>query len=177
MNLHCRFTRFRTVRIRMIFACITFGMVVVGLNASTTLADAPIWSFKGAKWYSLMETGNITVGLPTGITMLDGATGNVLWQRNDLGEIKEEEYNELPGTPLLLIADNSGWAQRKTKLTAIDTFTGKTVWQTEKLAGFTAEVTPVYNRDMLIFLTIRDNRVTKDKPDIYALKLSTGELL
>jgi hypothetical protein len=45
------------------------------------------------------------------------------------------------------------------------------------MLGFTAQVTPVYDRDMLVFITIRDNRVNKDKPDIFALKMSTGELL
>lgn len=142
------------------------------------VSGAPsIWSFKGAKWYSLMETGNVTVGVDHGVAMLDGATGKALWQRNDLGDINEEEYTELAGTPLLLIADNSGWAQRKTKLTALDTLTGQTVWQTEKMLGFTAQISPVYQRDMIVFLTIQDNRRNKDKPDVYALKMSTGELL
>lgn len=142
-----------------------------------TFADTPIWSVKGAKWYSMMETGNVMVGMDKSIAMIDGATGKQLWTRNDLGEIKEDEYTELPGTPLLLIADNSGWAQRKTKLTAVDTLTGATVWQTDKMLGYTVEVSPVYKKDMLVFLTIRDNRMNKDKPDIFALKMSTGELL
>jgi outer membrane protein assembly factor BamB len=55
--------------------------------------------------------------------------------------------------------------------------TGTTVWQTEKMFGYTVEIAPLYSRDMLVFLTIRDNRINKDKPDIYALKMSTGELL
>lgn len=142
-----------------------------------TFAETPIWSVKGAKWYSMMETGNVMVGMDKSIAMIDGATGRQLWTRNDLGEIKEDEYTELPGTPLLLIADNSGWAQRKTKLTALDTLTGATVWQTDKMLGYTVEVSPVYKKDMLVFLTIRDNRMNKDKPDIFALKMSTGELL
>lgn len=143
----------------------------------TVFADTPIWSMKGAKWYSMMETGNVMVGMGNSIAMLDGATGKQMWTRNDLGEIKEDEYNELPGTPLLLIADNSGWAQRKTKLTAIDTLTGATVWQSDKMLGYTVNVSPVYKKDMLVFLTIKDNRMNKDKPDIFALKMSTGELL
>ncbi|MCD9188219.1 MAG: PQQ-like beta-propeller repeat protein [Pyrinomonadaceae bacterium] len=142
-----------------------------------TFAETPIWSVKGAKWYSMMETGNVMVGMDKSIAMIDGATGKQLWTRNDLGEIKEDEYTELPGTPLLLIADNSGWAQRKTKLTAVDTLTGATVWTTDKMLGYTVEVSPVYKKDMLVFLTIRDNRMNKDKPDIFALKMSTGELL
>lgn len=154
------------------------AVAVIALCCAVAVAaDKPIWSFSGAKWYSLMETGNIAVGVSNGIAMIDGATGQQIWQRGDLGDIKEEEYTELQGTPLVIIADNSGWAQRKTKLTALDTFTGETVWQTDKMLGFTVQVTPVYNRDMIVFLTIRDNRINKDKPDIFALKMSTGELL
>ena len=143
-----------------------------------TLAETPIWSFKGAKWYSMMETGNVMVGMENkAVAMMDGATGKQIWTRTDLGEIKEDEYTELAGTPLILFADNSGWAQRKTKITAVDVLTGATVWQTEKMLGYTVEVSPLYKKDMLVFLTIRDNRMNKDKPDIFALKMSTGELL
>ena len=177
MNSATRIIGLSTAAVRVAVALVIFVFVVIAFCPQVFAADTPIWTFKGAKWYSLMETGNVTVGMPNGVTMLDGATGKVLWSRTDLGEVNETEYNELPGTPLLLIADNTGWAQRKTKLTAIDTFTGATVWHTEKMLGFTAEVTPVYSKDMLIFLTIRDNRVTKDKPDIYAMRMSTGDLL
>lgn len=155
------------------FAIVATLMVFAGVAN----ADTPIWSFKGAKWYAMMETGNVMVGLDKSIAMIDGATGKQIWTRADLGDIKEDEYTELPGTPLLLISDNSGWAQRKTKVYALDTLTGTTVWQTEKMLGYTVEVAPVYSKDMIVFLTIRDNRMNKDKPDIFALKMSNGELL
>lgn len=147
------------------------------IPVSIFAADQPLWTLNGAKWYSLAETGNIAIGQPGGLAMIEGSTGKKLWERLDLGEIKEEEYTELPGTPLLLIADNSGWAQRKTKITAISTLTGETVWQTDKMLGFTVEVVPVYQKDMVVFVTIKDNRQTKDKPDIFAMKMSTGDLL
>ncbi|MEQ1641900.1 MAG: PQQ-binding-like beta-propeller repeat protein [Pyrinomonadaceae bacterium] len=153
------------------------SVLLMIVMAALSIDAAPIWTYKGAKWYSLMETGNVTAGLQKGVAMIEGSTGKVLWERTDLGEINEAEYTELPGTPLLLISDNSGWAQRKTKLTAINTFTGETVWQTEKMLGFTVQVTPIYSRDMILFLTIRDNRMNKDKPDLFAMKMSNGELL
>ena len=144
----------------------------------SVFADTPMWSFDGAKWYSLMESGNLMVGTKDGgVAMLGGADGKQVWTRSDLGKIDEAEFTELTGTPLILISDNSGYLQRKTKLTAIDTLTGKTVWQTDKMLGFTVNVSPVYDKDMLVFLTIRDNRQNKDKPDIFALRMSTGELL
>lgn len=154
-----------------------FSAVLLAANLSIMAADTPLWMFESAKWYALMESGNMMAGTKTGVTMLDGASGKPVWTRTDLGEIKEDEYTELSGTPLILFADNSGWAQRKTKLTAVDTLTGATVWQTEKMYGYTAEILPIYQKDMLVFLTIKDNRINKDKPDIYALKMSTGELL
>jgi outer membrane protein assembly factor BamB len=140
-------------------------------------ADTPIWTFPGAKWYSMMETGNLMVGTETGITMLDGASGKQLWTRDDLKGISENEFTELTGTPLLLVADNSGTFTRKTKLFAVDTLTGKTIWETDKMQGFTVNVSPNYAKDMMVILTIRDNRMNRDKPDIFALKITTGELL
>jgi outer membrane protein assembly factor BamB len=156
---------------------IKLSVLLAVFLCQSVLAETPIWTFKGAKWYSMMETGNTMVGTETGLAMLDGATGKPLWQRDDLKGIKEDEFTELTGTPLILLADNSGTFSRKTKTYALDTLSGKTIWETEKMLGFTAQVSPHYAKDMLIFLTIRDNRMNKDKPDIFALKLSNGELL
>ncbi len=166
-----------SIRRKTIFGFLLTLAVFISASLRVVAADTPLWTYDGAKWYSMLESGNVMVGTKTGLAMLGGADGKQIWTRNDLGEIKEDEYTELSGTPLILFADNSGWAQRKTKLTAVDALTGATVWQTEKMLGYTVEVVPVFQKDMLLFLTIRDNRQNKDKPDIYALKMSTGELL
>ena len=165
------------IRRNTIFALFMTLAISVSASFHVVAADTPLWTYDGAKWYSMLESGNVMVGTKTGLAMLGGADGKQIWTRNDLGAIKEDEYTELTGTPLVLFADNSGWAQRKTKLTAVDALTGVTVWQTEKMLGYTVEVVPVFQKDMLVFLTIKDNRQNKDKPDIFALKMSTGELL
>lgn len=146
-------------------------------TALTVIAETPVWTYKSAKWYAMMETGNIVVGTETGLAMLDGSNGQTMWQRDDLKGIKETEYNEISGTPLLLIADNSGIVMKKTKLFALDQLSGKTVWESDKVFGYTAQVSPLLNKDMVVFLTIASSAATKDKPDITALKLSTGEML
>ncbi|MCB1024002.1 MAG: PQQ-binding-like beta-propeller repeat protein, partial [Acidobacteria bacterium] len=159
------------------FSTLISMVFMIFLLAGFANSENPVWSFNGAKWFTKLESGNLMVGQDSGIVMLEGATGKTLWTRKDLGKIDEAEFTELEGTPIVLISDNSGWAQRKTKLTAIDDQTGETIWETEKMLGYTVQVTPVYEKDMLIFLTIRDNRQKKDKPDIFALRMSTGELL
>ncbi len=172
-----RLATFRTQLKRLMFCLALAAFVILATDITVAYADTPLWSYKGAKWYSMTDTGNAVVGLSNGITMLDGSTGTELWKRTDIGEIKETEFTELEGTPLLLITDNSGWAQRKTKMYALNTLTGETVWQTDKMLGYTVNVSPIYSRDMIVFLTIKDNRSNKDKPDIFAMKMSTGELL
>jgi outer membrane protein assembly factor BamB len=151
--------------------------LMAALAVLPVTAGETLWTHPGVKWYSLLETGHLMVGDDKSVSMLEGGSGKTLWTRTDLGKIQEAEFTELPGTPLVLISDNSGWAQRKTKLTAIDSLSGATVWETEKMLGFTVQVAPVFEKDMLVFLTIKDNRQKKDKPDIFALKMSTGELL
>lgn len=149
-------------------------LLSICLNAA---AETPVWTFKGAKWYAMMETGNVVVGTETGMAMLDGANGQTMWQRDDLKGIKETEYNEIIGTPLLLIADNSGTIMKKTRLFALDQLTGKTVWESDKVLGYTVQVSPLLSRDMVVFLTIASSAATRDKPDITALRLSTGEMM
>jgi outer membrane protein assembly factor BamB len=152
-------------------------ILVICAAASTAAAETPAWTFKGAKWYAMMETGNVVVGLDTGLAMLDGETGQTLWKRDDLKGIKETEYTEINYTPILLIADNSGTLAKKTRLFALDQLTGQTLWETDKVYGYTVQVSPVPNRDAVVFLTTKSSAATKDKPDIAALKLTTGELL
>ena len=49
---------------------LTFTFLML-FAVSQALADTPLWSFKGAKWYSMMETGNVMVGTANGVAMLD----------------------------------------------------------------------------------------------------------
>lgn len=157
----------KIVVISAIFLCFVF----------TSAASDPVWNYKGAKWYQLLESGNVVVGTKKGLEMLHGPTGERMWRRSDLRSVDEVEVFQLEGTPLLLVADNTGSRKRRTRLTAVDTLSGDTVWRTDKIKGFTALVAPFYERDLLIFLTIRDNHRNRDRPEIYAHRLSTGEQL
>ena len=85
---------------KTVFSSVFLILMLLGTNV-LTFADTPVWTYKGAKWYSMMETGNVMVGMPNGVAMLDGATGSPIWTRSDVGEIKEDEYTELSGTPLV----------------------------------------------------------------------------
>lgn len=145
------------------------------VSAATTL-----WTHhptQDIKWYRLTNLGTLLVGTETGMYVLGPDDGQIVWHRDDLKGIAEYQTQEIPGTPLLLASNNSGKFQKSTKLFALNLLTGETVWETERLKGATVQVTPIYDKDMVLLMTITDNSRTKDKPDMTALKLSTGEFL
>lgn len=161
-----------------------FALVVAALFApfavNTVRAQAMLWTHKPAqeiKWYRLVEAGTLLVGADASLYMLNPESGQTLWQRDDLRGVAEYQTQEIAGTPLLLVSQNSGRIQGKTKLAALDALTGQTIWETEKLKGATVQVSPVYDKDMVLLLTTESASKAKDKLDITALKLSTGETI
>lgn len=157
----------------LIFA-VLFGAIYAVCQGQTLWTHKPT---EDIKWYRLNESGTLLVATDNGMYVLDPETGQTVWRRDDLRGIAEYQVHEIGGTPLLLAPQNSGTFQKGTKLFALDIMTGQTVWETEKLKGSTVQVTPIYQRDMVVLLTVKDNSHAKDKPDIIALKLSDGSLL
>jgi outer membrane protein assembly factor BamB len=151
-----------------------FGAVCSIVSAQSLWTHRPT---EDIKWYRLNESGTLLVGTDSTLYELDPESGQTVWKREDLKGINEYQVQEIGGTPLLLVSQNSGTFQKGTRLYALDVLTGQTVWQTDKLKGATVQVTPIYDRDMVVIMTVTDNARQKDKPDLIALKMSDGTAL
>jgi outer membrane protein assembly factor BamB len=155
------------------------ALVIGGLLAAMTQA-APLWTHKPAtdiKWYRVTDVGSVLVGSKSGLYALDGQNGQTIWTRNDLAGTEEFEVEIIAGTPLLFISDTSGTFSKGTKLYALDLLTGENIWETDKLKGATVAVEPVYEKDLVLLVTVPSNNANKAKPKISALRLTTGELV
>ncbi len=175
-------THFRRSLVLFTFTCLTITGIafVPAIRVIARAESSLLWTHTPAadiKWYSLTDAGTVLVGTETSLYCLNPENGQISWQRDDLKGINEYETREITGTPLLLVGDNSGAVMKKTKLFALDLLTGKTIWETDKLRGTTVQIAPDYEKDLAVFLTIENNSQTKAKPDITALRLTTGELL
>jgi outer membrane protein assembly factor BamB len=156
-----------------------FAILIGGLLAAVTQA-APLWTHKPTsdiKWYRVTDVGSVLIGSKAGLYTLDGTNGQTIWTRNDLAGAEEFEVETIAGTPLLLVSDTSGTFSKGTKLFAVDLLTGQNIWATDKLKGATVAVEPVYEKDIVLLVTVPDNRANKAKPKITALRLTTGELV
>ena len=164
----------RIAEISFLVFAVLFGAVFSICSAQSLWLHQPTTDIK---WYRLNETGSLLVGTSNSIYQLNPEDGKPAWTRDDLRGVNEYQVQEIGGTPLLLVSQNSGTFQKGTKLFALDVLTGQTVWETEKIKGATVQVTPIFDRDMVVIMTVQDNSRQKDKPDLTALKLSDGSLI
>jgi outer membrane protein assembly factor BamB len=154
--------------------------LIIGALLATVTQAAPLWTHKPTtdiKWYRVTDVGSILIGSKSGLYTLDGQSGQTIWTRNDLAGTEEFEVETIAGTPLLFVSDTSGTFSKGTKLFALDLLTGQNIWETDKLKGATVGVEPVYEKDLVLLVTVPDNRANKAKPKITALRLTTGELI
>lgn len=154
--------------------------LLAGALLATTALGAPLWSHKPAsdiKWYRVTDVGSVLVGAKGALYALDGETGREAWSRSDLAGAEEFEVDTIPGTPLVFVSDTSGKIRKGTKLYALDLLSGQTIWETEKLKGATVAVEPVYEKDLVLLVTVENNSANRAKPKITALRMTTGELV
>ncbi|HWS53464.1 MAG TPA: PQQ-binding-like beta-propeller repeat protein [Pyrinomonadaceae bacterium] len=153
--------------------------LLVGALLAATAVGAPLWTHKPAsdiKWYRVTDVGSVLVGSKGALYALDGETGREVWSRADLAGAEEFEVDSIAGTPLVFVSDTSGRVKKGTKLYALDLLTGQNVWETEKLKGAAVAVEPVYEKDLVLLVTVENNSANKAKPRITALRMTTGEL-
>lgn len=137
------------------------------------------WSHKpGAdiNWQQLTDLGTLLVGTDDAISCYDPDSGKILWKR-DFKKSAESQVQEIHNTPLLLVSENSGWGQPKTKLTALNLMDGSTMWESEKIKGATVNVLPVYAKNLVIVTTVQNASANKDKPDIIAFDMVDGTII
>lgn len=161
--LHEDSSHFVSLRKRLSVVVLLCAFVCLPLHTARAAASQ-LWTHSATagsiKWYTLTDAGTLLIGTETSVYSLNPDNGQVSWRRDDLKGIAEHETQEVLGTPLLLISDNTGAVMKKTRLFALDLLTGETIWQTEKLRGTTVQATPNYEKDMLIFLTVQSNAMT-----------------
>ncbi len=162
----------KSLRAASLLTAILFGF-------SNITSAMSLWSHKPGSdinWQQLTDLGTLLVGTDDAVSCYEAESGKVLWKR-DFRKIAESQVVEIHSTPLVLVSENSGWGQTKTKLTAVNLMDGTTLWETEKIKGATVNVLPVYEKNMVIVTTVVAATANKDKPDIIAFDMVDGTIL
>lgn len=155
-----------------------FALAALVLTSTPRALGASMWTHAAdekIRWFELTGAGTVMVGSDAGLYSLDPETGSVVWKRDDFKEIDRDRAEEIAGTPLTLVTENTGAIKTSTRLVAVETLTGATVWETDRLRGSTVGAFPLYDRNLIVIATTISDRAARAKLDLSALSITTGE--
>ena len=100
---------------------------------------APTWTMKFKQdiaWQKLTPAGVFVVSCPDALYGIDPQTGAEKWKIVDFSGLKQENFDLIPGSPFVAVADKvggKGLAKLGTKFVILDAYTGKAVVNTKDL--------------------------------------------
>ena len=144
-------------------------------------AGAQAWTAKldkTVRFYQATDMGVLIVGTEKSLYAIDGSTGEVLWRRKD-ATLDESDVAAVPNSDLLLLSFQKG---ERTRVEAVDLFTGDPIWKSEKLRGGVMQMAVDPAANLLALVLAKD---AKDKPKedfkrhplLHVLDLSSGNEL
>lgn len=159
-------------------AILFFLFLILACDASAASAD---WSAKfdsGVRFYQMTELGVLVVGTEKSLYAVGGERGEVLWRRKGV-ELDETDVAPVPGTDMLLLNLEK---KERTRVEAVDLFTGEALWQSEKVKGGVMQMAVDANEKLLAAVFVKDAKDRaregfKRRPVVHVFDLQTGEEL
>lgn len=130
---------------------------------------------KSVRFYQSTDLGVLIVGTEKSLYALDGSSGETLWRRKNV-TLDETDVAAVPGTDLLLLGFEK---DERTRVEAVDIFTGDQVWRTDKIRGSVMHLAVDTSANLLAVVLAKDAKAkagngVKRKPLVHMLDLATG---
>ncbi|MFV0387980.1 MAG: PQQ-binding-like beta-propeller repeat protein [Pyrinomonadaceae bacterium] len=130
------------------------------------------------QFYQQTDFGVILTGTKKSLYALDAETGEIVWRRKDSG-LDETSVSMVPNSDLVLFSEDKG---KKARFEALDLFSGKTIWQTDKITGDIMQLAVEPENNLLAVVLVKKaqgnaGETFKRKPKIYVFSLEDGKEL
>jgi len=125
------------------------------------------------RWHRVTAAGTYLYATDNGLYSVEVETGQTLWKREDLRKVPDFAIEEVPGVPLLFVADDEGKLAKSTKMYALDIMTGKSIWETEKMQGQMADLFPDYQHNAIVLVAM--SYANKGRLQFLHLDFGTGK--
>lgn len=157
-----------------LFCSFLFFAQAPQVNAQTWAAKLD----KNVRFYQTTDLGVLIVGTEKSLYAIDGSTGEVLWRRKDVA-FNESDVAAVPDSDLLLLNFEKG---DRTRVEAVDLFTGDAIWKSDKLRGGLMHMALDPAANLLAIVLVKDAKNNpkegfKRHPLLHVLELSTGDEL
>ncbi len=161
-----------------ILLCATASLSLAGHSAAGREAS-PDWSRKldsRVRFYQMTELPIILLGTEKSFYAIDSDSGEVLWRRKDI-RLDETDVAPVAGTDLLLLSFEK---DDRTRLEAIDIFTGDSLWRSDKVRGAPMQMALDTDNNLLAVTMVRNAKGRtlggiKRRAEVYVFDLRRGE--
>jgi outer membrane protein assembly factor BamB len=122
--------------------------------AGAARADGADWSAKldgEVRFYQMTELGVLVAGTERSLYAVSGETGEILWRRKN-ARLDETDVAPVPGTDVLLLSFEK---DDRTRVEAVDLFTGDRLWQSDKVKGGVMQMAVDTDQNLLAAVFVR----------------------
>ncbi len=116
-------------------SCINLSLTLLAIIFSfPAVVNAQAWTAKldkTVRFYQTTDLGVLLVGTEKSLYALDGSSGETLWRRKDVS-LDETDVAPVPNSDLVLLSFEKG---ERTRVEAVDLFSGDTIWKSNKIRG------------------------------------------
>jgi outer membrane protein assembly factor BamB len=157
------------------FVLILLGLLIIPGSES----NAQTWTAKldkTVRFYQTTDMGVLIVGTEKSLYAIDGASGETLWRRKDVS-LDETDVAPIPGSDLVLLSLEKG---ERTRVEAVDIFTGDTIWKSDKIRGGVMQMAVDPAANLLAVVLVKDAKGEakegfKRHPLLHMLDLGSGD--
>ncbi|MGI8556073.1 MAG: PQQ-binding-like beta-propeller repeat protein, partial [Pyrinomonadaceae bacterium] len=147
---------------------------------STSYAQA-VWQANAdgkIRFYQTTDFGIILAGTDNSLVAFDGQTGARIWRKKTKG-LDETAIMPIPATDLILLSLGEG---DKSRVEAVDLFSGNTIWRTDKVKGSVLQLAVEPQSDLLAVVLVKKaqgkvGETVKRSPVVRVFRLSNGDEL
>ncbi|HKR01128.1 MAG TPA: PQQ-binding-like beta-propeller repeat protein [Pyrinomonadaceae bacterium] len=170
------FSQTQRTHVRLLLLC----LILLPAWPDVRAAEAD-WSAKldgQVRFYQMTELGVLVVGTEKSLYAIGAEAGEILWRRKNV-RLDETNVAPVPGTDVLLLSFENG---DRTRLEAVDLFTGDQLWRSEKVKGGVMQMAVDTDSNLLAAVFVRDTKSRaregfKRRPIVHTFDLATGDEL
>jgi outer membrane protein assembly factor BamB len=161
-------------------SCIKLSLSLLAiLFVLPAVVNAQAWTAKldkSVRFYQTTDLGVLLVGTEQSLYAIDGASGETLWRRKNAA-LDETDVAPVPNSDLLLLSFEKG---ERTRVEAVDLFTGATIWKSDKMRGGVMHMAVDSEANLLAVVLAKDARGHADegrkrRPLVHVLDLASGD--
>jgi hypothetical protein len=167
---------------RLLVPSVVLGILVLcsppALAGKTGLENLPqippAWNLRfqsPVEWQRIGPLGHLLIKTATALNGVDRVKGKVIWSHGDLGNLAEDHFEEIPGTPLVTLSDGLA----RPRILILNSVNGRLVFDSKKsgVAQVLSKHILPRNRSLLLL----GFRQGKPATTMFMIDVVTGKLL